>query len=519
MNAEQLWQGMRVLLERVSEHFESETLIDECLDALVDTMQADRGMIVLSTRPGSFEAVHARSGKRKITDAEQLQISKTLVQTAIDTGRCAIWNLAAPEVSSQSLMALGVAGAFAAPLPARAGQVPRGVVYVDFRDYRRVADEAQVEFFLAAVVLLGAVLEQHSLGQAARGDLSAAKAHVTQSVRTPPLNELLGYSGMHELEPDVQAAIRGEGPVLILGASGTGKTMLAQAIAEASGRRPIVRAVLGGSDDLNTITSELFGHERGAFSGATARRVGLVEFARGGTLIIDELLNLPPHAQQLLLDFTQFGTYRPLGWASSEPKVSKVRLICATNGDLGTAMRDGRFRSDLYYRLAGTVLELPLLSARRGDIPKLAEATLERYGGPHLSLSEDARAWLTSAAHEWPGNVRQLQQLVGQARDRALARDPRGTALTAAHFSGRAAPIAPPPVEAPVPDGPLLDRWSRLQEARGSLDRGERELIEQALSRAGGVVAHAARELGIARTTLSSKLDALGIARKGTPSA
>jgi len=102
--------------------------------------------------------------------------------------------------------------------------------------------------------------------------------------------------------------------------------LLAHSIAETSGKRPIVRATLGGSDDLNTITSELFGHERGSFSGATGRRVGLVEFANGGTLILDELLNLPPHAQKLLLDFTQFGTYRPLGYDRAEPK--RARASC-----------------------------------------------------------------------------------------------------------------------------------------------------------------------------------------------
>src|SRR4029079_19208768 len=193
------------------------------------------------------------------------------------------------------------------------------------------------------------------------------------------------------------------------------KTLLAQAIAEASAKRPIVRATLGGSDDLNTITSELFWHERGAFSGATGRRVGLVEFANNGTLILDELLNLPPHAQKLLLDFTQFGTYRPLGYDRAEPKKARVRIVGATNGDLRAAMRDGRFREDLYHRLAAVVIALPSLRERRGDIPALAERTLRRDDSSEVcTLSIATRQLLVAPALECSGNVRQLERVVAR---------------------------------------------------------------------------------------------------------
>jgi DNA-binding NtrC family response regulator len=280
-------------------------------------------------------------------------------------------------------------------------------------------------------VLLGSVLEGNRRSQSARDQLRVAQALCLDAGRTPPLEDLLSPPSMQAIRREIESAIPGDAPILILGESGTGKTLMAQAIAEASGRRPIVRAVLGASDDLNTITSELFGHERGSFSGATGKRMGLAEFANGGTLILDEILNLPPNAQQLLLDFTQFGTYRPLGYDRAEPKRAKVRLIAATNGDLQAAIREKRMRQDLYFRLAALTIELPPLRQRREDIPTMAESTLRRVDPSRTwSLSVALRRLLVSPALDWSGNVRQLERAIERARERAVARDPEATMLT-----------------------------------------------------------------------------------------
>jgi sigma-54 specific flagellar transcriptional regulator A len=243
-----------------------------------------------------------------------------------------------------------------------------------------------------------------------------------------------------------------------------------------------------------------------------------VEYADGGTLILDEILNLPPHAQQILLDFTQFGTYRPLGYTRSEPKRASVRILAATNGDLRGAMREGRFRQDLYYRLAGLVIELPPLVARREDIPAIAEGTLRRVDPSRgWALSLPVRRALMSPSIAWSGNVRQLEHAVRRARERALAADPGARELLLEHFSAHdldgAAPLPPAPAK-PSPlaqAGTLSDRWREMHTERERLEELETALLKQALDEAGGVVAHAARVLGVARTTLSSRVDALGL--------
>ena len=523
---ETMWRTMRVLLDRVFGVLERDTVLDDCLDILVDVLGADRGLVLVVDEAGTPRTLHGR-GKRKNLDAlEREEISKTMIHRALETGECVTWDVSALSASS-SVSTLGILAALAAPLHRPGGHAgaPRAVLYVDVRDPRKHVEKSHIDFFLSAALLVGALLDQRARGENDRARLGEALSHTTDTRRSPPLEDILAFDGIRGLREEIASAIGSELSILILGESGTGKTLLAQAIAEASAKRPIVRATLGGSDDLNTITSELFGHERGAFSGAAGKRVGLVEFANGGTLILDELLNLPPHAQKLLLDFAQFGTYRPLGYDRPDPKKSMVRIIGATNGDLRTAIRDGRFREDLYHRLAGVVLELPPLRQRRDDVPVLAEKTLRRVDRARTwTLSVGARRLLLSSSLEWSGNVRQLERVVLRARERALLRDPEATELVPEHFEARdlegvspsdaAVSSARTPAIELNPAEQAASTWQRLQGERARIDEAEQAVVRRAMADAGGVVAHAARSLGIARTTLSSRLDMLGMRTK-----
>jgi transcriptional regulator with GAF, ATPase, and Fis domain len=520
---ETLWRHVRRLVDRAFVALEKDLAVDECLDLVVDLLGADRGMVLLRQADGGMQVINARGHKRALAAEEREEMSRTIVRRALEQDECIVWDPAAAPSTSSSFAMLRIVAALAAPLRGGRPQ-PLGVLYVDFRNPRLELDERRIEFFMTAAALFGAMLDQHESARTDREHLREVRSLFVESRHMPTFDQLLSAPSMAGIRQDVTPVLTGDAPILILGESGTGKTILAQAIAEASGRRPIVRAVLGASDDLNTITSELFGHERGAYSGAAGKRIGLVEYANGGTLILDEILNLPPHAQQILLDFSQFGSYRPLGYEGAEPKRARVRIIAATNGDIRAAMHERRFRQDLYYRLAGVTIDLPPLRARREDIPALAEATLRRVDGARpWTLSLSLRRLLVSPSITWSGNVRQLEHAIERARERATMRDREATVLLPEHLASRDIDGAAIETAASksMPPGAALalgDRWQKVHADRATLEELEKDVLRQALAEAGGIVAHAARALGVARTTLASRLEALAIRAAKGPS-
>jgi two-component system NtrC family response regulator len=281
-------------------------------------------------------------------------------------------------------------------------------------------------------------------------------------------------------------------PVLILGESGTGKEMVAQALHRRSSRRsgPFV-AINCNTIPENLLESELFGHEKGAFTGADAQRKGHIESAAGGTLFLDEIGELPASVQVKLLRFLQEKCFQRVG--GRQEIQSDARVLAATNRNLRESAADGKFREDLYFRLAVVVIKVPPLRERGDEIILMSKAFLRDYGIEHaktgLTFAPDALRALS--LHSWPGNVRELQNRVQRAvimadGKRVTARDLELTDTLSALPS------------------------QTLKEARESV---EREMIQDALRRHRGKITSAAVELGVSRPTLYELMEKLGIPR------
>jgi len=325
---------------------------------------------------------------------------------------------------------------------------------------------------------------------------------------------LIGRSqAMQDVYRMITRVLRNDLTVLVLGESGTGKELVAEAIHQLGARKgkPFI-AVNAAAIPRELIESELFGHERGAFTGATQRTTGKFEQAHGGTLFLDEIGDMPPEAQTRLLRALQSGRIRRVG--GSEEIAIDVRIIAATNRDLAPMIAEGSFREDLYYRLAVVPIHLPPLREREGDVEPLARHFLRlaaREGLPSRGLSPRATHLLNS--QPWRGNVRELRNVVYRAA--LLSREEEIDEGTIRQLlAGRASTSSAP---AAVDFAAALNRWlAETQPAAGTLYHGalasfEKPLFEHALRETGGNQLRAAELLGINRNTLRKRLDDLQI--------
>jgi transcriptional regulator with GAF, ATPase, and Fis domain len=315
---------------------------------------------------------------------------------------------------------------------------------------------------------------------------------------SPDGEEIVGGSpAIQRVREKIELVAAGNTTVLITGETGTGKELIARAIHRKSPRRerPLV-TVNCGAIASGLVESELFGHEKGAFTGAHTRRIGRFEAADGGTLFLDEIGDLPPESQVKLLRVLQEGEITRVG-ATQAIKVD-VRVIAATHRDLAAAARQGEFRQDLFYRLNVFPIRNPSLRERQDDIPLLASYFTQLYGqklGKRIqSIPQPVLAALM--AHPWPGNIRELANII----ERSVIVTPGATLQLGEWVTGQYNPIRP----------------HGLESGSRTLEELEREHIVQALERSGWKVSGpggAAEALSLKPTTLESRMKKLGIQR------
>ena len=374
--------------------------------------------------------------------------------------------------------------------------------FTSFSPVTRAAGDVEFAALVGRLVALAveSALTRQEL-QRANDRLAAEKLYLEEEIRTDRrMDEIIGEgSALREVLRQVEVVAPTDSAVLITGETGTGKELIARAVHRASHRRDRTFVKLNcAAIPTGLLESELFGHEKGAFTGAVERRIGRFELADGGTLFLDEVGDIPQELQPKLLRVLQEQEFERLG--SGKTIKVDVRLVAATHRNLAKMVTDGRFRSDLFYRLHVFPIPIPPLRDRPEDIPSLvrhfAALFARRFGKRFDSIPDETMAALES--YPWPGNVRELEHLI----ERAVILSSGGE-------------LRVPVMElVPVVQPDLAD--SLPHPSRPTLRENERDLIQRTLEECGWVVGGpegAAARLGLKRTTLMSRIKKLGLHR------
>ncbi|MHC4599414.1 MAG: sigma-54-dependent Fis family transcriptional regulator, partial [Planctomycetota bacterium] len=468
-------------------------LAKRVLELVIQALEADRGFILLRGKRGGDlrpAAIHAGEDQDK-----EIALSRTILNRVV-RHRKSILSADAMEDprfrGSESVQLASVRSVMCVPLLAR--EQVLGALYLDKTRPHDSFGEEDLKFLTTVARQAAGALEN------ARLFTSATEENLELRRILRSRMKIIGPSRkMTEVLDACDKVARTDSTVLLLGETGTGKELLARQLHEKSlrGDGPFV-AVNCAAVPETLLESELFGHERGAFTGAHKRKRGRFELADGGTLFLDEIGEIPLSLQSKLLRALEERRYERLG--GTETVTVDVRILAASNRDLPEMARAGAFREDLYYRLAVVPVTVPPLRERPDDVEALALHFLEEF---NRSVGKAVRAFTPEAmtalkAHTWPGNVRELRNLVE-----------RVVVLTDA---GVADVDSLPPQ---VLQGDVLTRIHEGVEANLTLPEvvkeAERLCIEKALIRAGGKKIEAARLLGISRPTLDKKMKAFGL--------
>ena len=497
-----LYEASRAVLSRVEDLSE---LIDRLKLEVIRTLKVDE-MIVALRDPASGELTYDVVNRRNRFRSTEIAGSKTIIQEVLGTGtafrRHPTEGLDGAG-DSTSIIRHHVRSVICVPLAA-AGDV-LGAIYV--QNPEEAEDFAADDFdFLAAFARHVALAVREAFRRQASDRALEAMRRENVALRQgiDPADPLSTIVGASEAIEDVRRLVRAvkdlPSTVLIVGESGTGKELVAKALHFAGVRadHPFVSVNVAACPE-GLLESELFGHERGSFTGASSRKIGRFEQAHTGTLFMDEIGELPPATQVKLLRVLQERVFERVG--GTRPVSVDVRLIFATNRDLDQAVKEGRFREDFYYRVNVVRIALPALRDRKGDLAPLVDATVgrlkKRLGIEVTGLEPEALAVL--AGHDFPGNVRELENILERAFIRIKIRG--GTVIEARDM----------PFDLGRRSQDAADAGFAVPASYDQLKEVERDMVLQALRRTGGNKRRAAQELGITPQTLYNKIADFGL--------
>jgi transcriptional regulator with GAF, ATPase, and Fis domain len=515
------WRRLAEITRDLNTEQRLRPLLERLMDAVVELSGAARGFILLEGPDHQLRVRTARNIGRRDLAGDEMAVSRSVAERVARSGEALITVDATSDRrldAFESVHSMRLRSILCVPLAVQGKVV--GTVYVDdrFRTGAFGDDALEVarEFAEAAAVAIHNARQSAELRRALRkaerlsGELK--KRVDAQTVELEATRRALAgapetrghYDGIVGRGPAMARTLSlldkvapTSMPVLLLGESGTGKELLARAVHANSPRtgHAFVAENCGAIPET-LLESVLFGHVKGAFTGADRTRAGLFEVANGGTLFLDEIGEMSPTMQAKLLRVLQDGEVRPLGDQRSR-KVD-VRVIAATHRDLAEMVRSGRFREDLYYRLAVMVIPVPALRQRREDLPPLVAHFVEKHARRAIGVERKAMARLV--AHSWPGNVRELENEIMRAcvlAEGAVREDD----LSPAVLEGGAASASDRVVAESLASGSLG--------LRAAIEAVERQLIQRALEANGGNQSRAARALGLSRFGLQKKLKRL----------
>jgi len=506
----------------LAQDHDPERLLERIIDAAIALSGAERGFIILKGTDGELLIRAARNIDRATLETDAVGISQSIASQAM-TAAAPIVSIDAADDErfreNLSVHNLKLRSVLSLPLRTQRGVL--GALYLDNRFRVNAFSDADVALLTAfgdqaAIALANAQMlaEMERRGrelEASRAAIEALNARLETELKAratelelvrqergepPAATEFCGMVGksaaLREIFRIIERVADKDVPISIQGESGTGKELVARAIHSLSSRRKGAFVSINcGAIPSELLESELFGHERGAFTGAVRTKAGLFEVARGGTLFLDEIGDMPLPMQVKLLRVLQQREFRRVG--GTENLATDARVLSATNQDLEVSVKQQRFREDLWFRLNVVGITVPPLRARREDLPLLVEALLKRHAGCHLRLSRPALAAILD--HDWPGNVRELeneiQRAIALADGDTIGLDALSERLRKHPGSGHA-------------DGTLKE----------VVERCERDAIRETLAKCHGRVAAAAQELGLTRAGLYKKINKYHLAAK-----